>query len=73
MSTETLPGAVCPMPIAGHREVQLAHGGGGRLTDQLIEELRTAGTLDQTMLMTAEQHGLVLVMGIENVTSPRRA
>lgn len=32
-------GAICPAPISGHREVQLAHGGGGRLTNQLIESL----------------------------------
>jgi len=27
----------CPLPIAQHRSVQLAHGGGGRLMRQLIE------------------------------------
>ena len=32
-------GAVCPIPITRYPEVQLAHGGGGRLTDQLIEEM----------------------------------
>ncbi len=27
----------CPAPLSGHREIQLAHGGGGRLTQELIE------------------------------------
>ncbi len=31
--------AVCPIPISRYPEVQMAHGGGGRLTDQLIEEM----------------------------------
>jgi hydrogenase expression/formation protein HypE len=30
---------ICPPPIAAHEQVTLAHGGGGRLTDQLIERL----------------------------------
>jgi len=29
----------CPAPLADHAEIQLAHGGGGRLTQQLIERV----------------------------------
>lgn len=29
----------CPLPLASHAEIQLAHGGGGRLTQQLIESV----------------------------------
>jgi hydrogenase expression/formation protein HypE len=29
----------CPAPVTDHREIQLAHGGGGRLTQQLIERV----------------------------------
>ena len=29
----------CPAPVTGHTEIQLAHGGGGRLTQQLIERI----------------------------------
>jgi hydrogenase expression/formation protein HypE len=32
-------GPQCPLPIAAHTSVQLAHGGGGRLTQALIEEV----------------------------------
>ncbi len=39
MSADGFTGAVCPIPISRYPEVQMAHGGGGRLTDQLIEEM----------------------------------
>ncbi len=39
MADSDLTGAVCPIPISRYPEVQMAHGGGGRLTDQLIEEM----------------------------------
>ncbi len=29
----------CPVPLADHAEIQLAHGGGGRLTQELIERV----------------------------------
>jgi hydrogenase expression/formation protein HypE len=29
----------CPLPLAGHRSVQLAHGGGGRLMRELLEQV----------------------------------
>lgn len=39
MAADGFTGAVCPIPIGRYPEVQLAHGGGGRLTNQLIEDL----------------------------------
>ena len=30
---------VCPVPLGRHRTIQLAHGGGGRLTRELVEGL----------------------------------
>ena len=39
-STDSLiTGLVCPIPIADYPQVVLAHGGGGRLTRQLIEDM----------------------------------
>jgi hydrogenase expression/formation protein HypE len=38
MSTAILPGA-CPLPISDYPNVVLAHGGGGKLSKQLIETL----------------------------------
>jgi hydrogenase expression/formation protein HypE len=32
-------GLACPRPIADHGTVQMAHGGGGRLSQKLVEEL----------------------------------
>mgnify|MGYP003435576629 CR=1 FL=1 len=32
-------GPVCPLPISEYPTVQMAHGGGGRLTQQLIERM----------------------------------
>ena len=32
-------GPVCPVPISEYPTVQMAHGGGGRLTQQLIERM----------------------------------
>ena len=34
----TLPGT-CPVPITNHKEIVLAHGSGGRLSHQLIQQL----------------------------------
>lgn len=33
------PAANCPLPLTDHTKIQLAHGGGGRLTQRLIEQL----------------------------------
>jgi hydrogenase expression/formation protein HypE len=35
----SLPGAVCPLPIAQHEQIVLGHGSGGKLTAQLIERV----------------------------------
>jgi hydrogenase expression/formation protein HypE len=32
-------GVTCPVPVLDHTHVQMAHGGGGRMTNQLIEAL----------------------------------
>ena len=37
--TTPVPGAACPIPIQRYPYVQLAHGGGGQLTHQLIEHM----------------------------------
>ncbi len=29
----------CPLPIIDYNKIQIGHGGGGRLTNQLIEKL----------------------------------
>jgi hydrogenase expression/formation protein HypE len=34
-----IDGSVCPLPISDYPSVQLAHGGGGRLSQMLIEKL----------------------------------
>ena len=35
----TFAGAVCPIPLSDYPTVQLAHGGGGRLSQMLVEEM----------------------------------
>jgi len=37
--TTGFEGFSCPLPIAHYKQVLLAHGGGGRLTHELIEKL----------------------------------
>ncbi len=39
MSQETLPHLECPIPISDYPHVLMAHGGGGRLTQMLIERM----------------------------------
>jgi hydrogenase expression/formation protein HypE len=39
MAADPWPGLVCPVPIERTSHVQLAHGGGGRLSQQLVESL----------------------------------
>jgi hydrogenase expression/formation protein HypE len=39
MATELTNGFTCPVPVGTHTHVQLAHGGGGALTQQLIEQM----------------------------------
>jgi len=39
MASDRLPGIVCPLPIHRHSHIQMAHGGGGRLSQQLVEDV----------------------------------
>ncbi|HKW02510.1 MAG TPA: hydrogenase expression/formation protein HypE [Vicinamibacterales bacterium] len=39
MAVDLSTGITCPVPVSSHTHVQLAHGGGGALTHQLIEQL----------------------------------
>lgn len=39
MSAEGLPGLSCPLPIHRLANIQMAHGGGGRMSQQLVEEI----------------------------------
>ncbi len=39
MAIELASGATCPIPMNEYAHILLAHGGGGRLTNQLIEQL----------------------------------
>lgn len=34
-----VPGGACPLPLREHREITLAHGSGGKLTRELVENL----------------------------------
>jgi len=38
-NTEENPGLSCPVPISGHKNIQMAHGGGGKLMQDLIEKI----------------------------------
>jgi len=48
----------CPAPLAGPAEIQLAHGGGGRLTQQLID--RVFGPAFRNAALDARHDGAVL-------------
>ena len=39
MALDLIPGATCPAPMRDREQITLAHGGGGRMTNQLIEQL----------------------------------
>ena len=39
MAVDLSNGFTCPVPVGTHTHVQLAHGGGGALTQQLIEQM----------------------------------
>lgn len=39
MASDDLSGFVCPIPLADYPQVLLAHGGGGQLTNHLIEKM----------------------------------
>ncbi|HUL54402.1 MAG TPA: hydrogenase expression/formation protein HypE [Opitutaceae bacterium] len=48
----------CPAPLSGHTEIQIAHGGGGRLTQELIE--RIFGPAFANAALDARHDGAVL-------------
>ena len=48
----------CPAPLTGQAEIQIAHGGGGRLTQQLIE--RVFGPTFANPALAARHDGAVL-------------
>ncbi len=50
----------CPVPLSGHSEIQLAHGGGGRLTQELIE--RVFGPAFANPALDARHDGAVLAV-----------
>jgi hydrogenase expression/formation protein HypE len=52
MATSTL-GFQCPLPIGQHARVLLAHGGGGQLTSQLLEQLFIPAFMNDAL---AERH-----------------
>ena len=39
MDETLVPGAACPLPITNYKEIVLAHGSGGTLSHQLIEQI----------------------------------
>ena len=58
-------GPVCPVPISEYPTVQMAHGGGGRLTQHLIERMFVPSFSNPEL---ARQHdGAVLAGGSERL------
>ena len=42
ISEDNVPGvlmATCPLPVSDYRKIVLAHGGGGKLSQQLIQKI----------------------------------
>jgi hydrogenase expression/formation protein HypE len=48
----------CPVPLSGHAEIQMAHGGGGRLIQELIE--RVFGPAFANASLDARHDGAIL-------------
>jgi len=61
MTPEDTPEFYCPVPIDRYPNVMLAHGGGGRLTHQLIEDLFLP--LFSNAPLAARHDGAVLELG----------
>jgi len=64
-----LSGFSCPIPIEQYPNVLLAHGGGGKLTNQLIEKLFIPAF--GNTLLGARHDGLCLMRQRKNWHSPR--
>jgi hydrogenase expression/formation protein HypE len=58
---ETLS-ASCPLPVSKHETIQLAHGSGGRLTDELIRKL-FAHYFNNDMLNTLDDQATLEISG----------
>lgn len=61
MSTPTSFSLSCPIPISDYPTVQLAHGGGGRLMNQLVE--RMFGATFHNPALDARHDGALLEIG----------
>jgi hydrogenase expression/formation protein HypE len=61
MSSPTTPGFTCPVPVSRHDHVLLGHGGGGRLTHQLIEQIFLPAFANAAL--DARHDGAALLMG----------
>jgi hydrogenase expression/formation protein HypE len=61
MSAETQLALDCPLPIADHPQILLAHGGGGRLMHQLIE--RVIGPAFANPNFDTRHDGAQLILG----------
>jgi len=67
-SSKLAGGPQCPVPIGDHATVQLAHGGGGRLTQTLIEDLFLE-TFRNPILESLHDGALLEVEGVRLVLS----
>src|SRR5690606_19306139 len=52
----------CPLPLSNHEQVLLAHGGGGRLMQQLLEQVITPA-IDNATLQSRHDSAVVEVGG----------
>jgi len=55
------PNFACPVPFSGHREITIGHGGGGRLTQDLIDRVFRRAFANPEL--EAQHDGAVLVAG----------
>ena len=67
-SSKLAGGPQCPVPIGEQATVQLAHGGGGRLTQTLIEDLFLE-TFRNPILESLHDGALLEVEGVRLVLS----
>jgi hydrogenase expression/formation protein HypE len=63
--SESVPGSACPIPIEQYPQILLAHGGGGKLTHQLIEEMFLP--MFGNPMLEARHDGAVVRMGLERL------
>ena len=58
LKTAGLDGLACPLPLSDHATVQMAHGGGGRLSQRLVEGLFVKA-FDNPVLQTLHDGALL--------------